>query len=161
MKTTSEQKRLLAMLAMLLCIGVIAAGVLVKALAPRSFLIFASPTPRPRPNYSQILEANGFVFHENDGAGDPIYIGRCGCIVIVNPDHVGFGAEYSPGFDCPMQELGAIINVMYPSEVLDFISKNLKAVMVKKKLVEGKAAGFEIAMIFNKDIMTVTIKDPR
>lgn len=122
-----------------------------------------APTAVRRPNYRQMLEANGFVYYANDDEGNPIYVSPCGCVAIVAQDHVGFAAKYYPDNQCPIEDMGAIIRIMYPSEVMDFIASNMNEVIVKDTTVHGTAAGYRINIDFDPydPKLIMTIEDPR
>ncbi|MBV6400515.1 MAG: hypothetical protein CNIPEHKO_00805 [Anaerolineales bacterium] len=106
------------------------------------------PTAVRRPNYRQMLEDNGFVYYQNDAEGDPIYVSPCGCVVTVKPDYLGFAA-YVTDDDCPIEDMGRIISIMYPPEVLDFIVANMDVVS-KDTIAQGTAAEHEIVMDFDR-----------
>lgn len=119
------------------------------------------PTKKTRPDYKRILEANGFVYRMNAENGDPIYVSPCGCVVTVNPDYVGFAAKYYPDNQCPIEDMGAIIRIMYPPEVIDFIVSNMNAVISEDTTVHGTAAGYRINIDFDPydPKLIITIED--
>jgi len=120
------------------------------------------PTQKTRPNYRQMLEANSFVYSMNDGDGDPIYVSPCGCVATVKPDYIGFGV-YVTDDNCPIEDLGAIVTVMYPSGVFDFIISNMNSAVVQDILVQGTAAGYKISMDFDRTdfVLTIIVYEPR
>ena len=84
----------------------------------------------------------------DDKAGDPVYVSSCGCVATVKPHHMGFGV-LTEGKECAMQDLGEIIRIMYPSDVSDFIVSNAQSVIIDDKLIQGVAAGYNVAMDFD------------
>jgi len=135
----------------LLCVGCVLVGVIFRTLLTRNFPASASSTQITSPNYKQILEANGFTYVQNDSESNPIYTSSCGCLATVkSSDTMGFGVYYDPNNDCPMQDLGAIISVMYPSEVFDFIMSNFNSVIVQDKTINDIVGNFAVSMDFDR-----------
>jgi hypothetical protein len=99
----------------------------------------------------------------NDENGDPIYVSPCGCVVTVKQNYVGFAAKYYPDNQCPIVDMGTIIRIMYPSDVIDFIVSNMNEVIVKDTTVHGTAAGYRINIDFDPydPKLIMTIEDPR
>lgn len=119
------------------------------------------PTTATRPNYGQMLEANRFAYTKNDGEGDPMYVSPCGCLATVKQDYVGFGAYYDPNNTCAIEDMGAIISIMYPSSVFDFIYSNMNSAIVQDQIVDGVVAGHSISMDFDQsdNKLVIVIRD--
>lgn len=158
----------IGIIVVLLCVicsllGFLARGLISRTLSELTSENNSSPTQKARPNYKQMLEANGFAYYTDNEEGDPIYVSPCGCVATVNPSYMGFAANYDPNNDCPIRDMGAIISVMYPSEVFDFVVANMNSVIVQDTTVHGTAAGYRINIDFDPydPKLIMTIEDPQ
>lgn len=169
--STPQPKRILGLsyteigiLAVLLCVGCVIVGAIFRTFITRTFLsaVPEAVQQTTRPNYKQMLEANGFVYNTNDSYGDPVYVSSCGCVATIKPNSMGFGVYYDPNNDCPIKDLGAIISIMYPSEVFDFIVSNMNSAIVQDTTVHGTASGYDINIDFdrNGNKLIMVIRDP-
>lgn len=117
---------------------------------------------RTSPNYGQMLFDNGFSFVMTDNAGNPSYISPCGTTAVVHSDYVGFIAPRS-GTDCATENLGAIISVMYPLSVFDFVVTAMSSLNEFDQTITGTASGYTVTVTItgSNHELIVIIRDPR
>jgi hypothetical protein len=120
------------------------------------------PTKIQRPDYERMLGANGFVYLMRDGEGNPSYVSPCEAVATVKSDSVGFAASNSDT-SCAAKDIGAIISIMYPSEVFDFVFTAMNSLNGFDQVVTGKAVGYDISVTITEYEYTlvVIIRDPR
>jgi hypothetical protein len=121
------------------------------------------PTQRTRPDYDQLLKANGFKYVMSDKDGNPSYSSPCGVTAVVRPDSVGFVVSNSDDNTCATNEVGRIIRVMYPSEVFDFVITGLNSLNKFDQVDNGTAVGYTISVALTEyeHTLMIIIRDPR
>lgn len=123
----------------------------------------SSPTQRTRPDYKQMLEANGFVYSLSDNEGNPSYVSPCGAVATVKRDAVGFAANHSSDNTCALEEIGAAISEMYPSEVFDCVVTSINLLNEYDQLITRSAVGYDISVSITEyeNMLVIIVRDPR
>lgn len=157
----------IGIIVVLLCVicgllGFLARGLISRKLSELTSENNPSPTQKARPNYQQMLEANGFEYLTTDNEGNRSYVSSCGAIATVKPNSVGFAVSHSPDNNCAAKDLGAIISIMYPSEVFDYVAMAMNSLKGYDQIMRGTAAGYDISVVITEYEYTlaIIIRDP-
>ena len=120
------------------------------------------PTQRVRTNYRQMLESNGFTYFMSDNEGNPSYSSPCGAVALVKPDSVGFVVSHSSENNCATEDIGRIIDVMYPSEVFDCVITTMNLLDGFDQMLTREAVGYKVtaAITEYEHTLVVVIYDP-
>lgn len=120
------------------------------------------PTQRTRPDYKSMLEDNGFVYSMSDNQGNPSYVSPCGAMATVRSNGMGFIADYGSGNTCAMEDLGAIISLMYPSEVFDSVVTSVNLLDGFDQMITRTAVGYKVSVVLTSydNSVIIVIIDP-
>jgi hypothetical protein len=148
----------------LLCVVCVGGGVLLGLISnASSSQNNPVPAQKTRPNYTQMLETNGFTYVMSDNDGNPSYSSACDAVAVVRADSVGFVVSHSSDNNCATADIGRVISIMYPSEVFDTTFTSINSIDGFDQMLTRTAAGYKITVVITEyeSTLIIAIYDPR